>query len=254
MRIHFLGTGAAEGIPAINCQCNHCVRARAEGGKLVRRRSAILFSLPGYELLVDTPPDIKTLLRLNGVQAIDGIFLTHEHYDHVSGLAEFAYWERKVDLLMEGNLYDRLQQQGVTTRVQETAFHMACRPGVALRFDGFFLVPFAVRHTVPCFGLAIYAEDRKIIFAADTSAELTHYARRLTQGADLLIVNTPFFDQGGNDHLNVVGAIRWKETLDIKGMVLTHINHHNLPHDDLERYVSRFENVQVAYDGLTIEM
>ena len=55
MKITFMGTGAAEGIPTINCHCEHCTRALNEQGKLVRQRNAILFSLPNYELLVEAP-------------------------------------------------------------------------------------------------------------------------------------------------------------------------------------------------------
>ena len=121
-----------------------------------------------------------------------------------------------------------------------------------MRFDGFFLTPFAVRHTVPCFGLAIYAEGLKVVYAADSNAELTNYARCLIQGADLLIVNTPFFDKGGNDHLNVLEAIRLKEELGINELILTHINHYNLPHDELEARVKPYGNVIVAYDGMEI--
>ncbi len=254
MRIRFLGTGGAEGIPAINCQCDHCSRARAHGGKLVRKRSSILFSLPDYELLVDTPPDIRELLGVNGIRSIDGIFVTHEHYDHASGLVEFAYWGAKIDLLVEKDLYKRLQQQGMTAGLEEVTFHLTCRQGVAVRFDGFLMTPFAVRHTVPCFGLAVYVEGRKVVYAADSNAELTNYARCLVQDADLLIVNTPFFDQAGSDHLNVLEALQLKEKLRIKELILTHINHHNRPHDELEAYVSNVENVRVAYDGLEIQL
>lgn len=254
MHIRFLGTGGAEGIPAVNCKCNHCIRARTQGGKLVRERSAILFSLPDYELLVDTPPNIPELLEKNGVKHIDGIFLTHEHYDHASGFVEFVYWGGRVDLLAEKGLYKRLQQQGMPAELGDVAFHLACRQGVALRFDDFFMTPFAVRHSVPCFGLAIYCEGLKVVYAADSSAELTNYARCLIQDADLLIVNTPFFDKVGSDHLNVLEALRWKDELGIRELVLTHINHHNRPHDELEAYVGSFENVRAAYDGLMIEL
>lgn len=254
MRIRFLGTGAAEGIPAINCKCDHCLRTQAQGGKLVRKRTSILFSLPDYKLLVDTPPDIRELLGKNGIDSIDGIFLTHEHYDHASGLVEFTYWGARIDLLIEKGLYRRLQHQGMTAGLGEVAFHLTCRQGVAVRFDGFFLTPFAVRHTVPCFGLVIHAEGAKVVYAADSSAELTNYARCLVRDADLLIVNTPFFDQFAGDHLNVLDALQWKHELGVKELVLTHINHHNLPHDDLEAYVSRVDNVKVAYDGLEIRL
>jgi len=254
MYIHFLGTGAAEGIPAINCRCAHCVRARTQGGKLIRERNAILFSLQDYELLVDTPPHIGELLARHGVEHIDGIFLTHEHYDHVNGIVDFAYWGERVDLLVEQGLHQRLKRQGLLAGLKQVGFHLVCRQGVAVRFDGFFITPFAVLHGVPCFGLAIYYEDFKVIYLSDSSVELTHQARCLIRGADLLIANTPFFDRSGNEHLNVLDALHLKDDLGVKRLILTHINHHNRPHDELEAYVEEFENVQVAYDGMLVKV
>ena len=40
----------------------------------------------------------------------------------------------------------------------------------------------------------------------------------------------------------------------VKRLVLTHINHHNKPYDELEAYVAEFEGVTVAYDGMAIEV
>lgn len=42
MKIAYLGTGAAEGIPAIFCSCPYCSGVRLRGGKEIRSRSQIL--------------------------------------------------------------------------------------------------------------------------------------------------------------------------------------------------------------------
>ena len=42
MKIQFLGTAAAEGIPALFCQCPVCRQARAAGGKEIRTRSGAI--------------------------------------------------------------------------------------------------------------------------------------------------------------------------------------------------------------------
>ena len=39
MKIHILGTAAAEGFPAMFCECDTCKIARAEGGRSIRARS-----------------------------------------------------------------------------------------------------------------------------------------------------------------------------------------------------------------------
>ncbi|MEW6231336.1 MAG: MBL fold metallo-hydrolase [Chloroflexota bacterium] len=255
MRIRFLGTGAAEGVPAINCDCDHCTRARREGGKLARERSAVLFSLPGYELLVDAPPNILDLLARNQVTRLDGIFLTHHHYDHSAGLEEFIYWRKDLDLQAEPKIYSHITNEEWAGRLGEVAFHIPSRPGLAIYFDGFFTVPFGVHHSVPCFGLAFHVNGQKIVYTSDGDSRVSNYARRLILGADLLMVNTPFFANGpAAAHLDVGEAIALKERVGATRMILTHINHLNRPHDQLEQYLRQFPGVTVAYDGLEIEL
>lgn len=42
MKLQYLGTAAAEGIPAIFCECENCKRSRVLGGKNIRTRSQAL--------------------------------------------------------------------------------------------------------------------------------------------------------------------------------------------------------------------
>ena len=54
MKIKFLGTAAAEGWPAVFCNCENCKKAASLGGKNIRTRSQILVN---DDLLIDLPPD-----------------------------------------------------------------------------------------------------------------------------------------------------------------------------------------------------
>lgn len=255
MKIHFLGTGGAEGIPAIRCECKHCLRAEREGGRLVRKRSAVLFSLPGYELLMDAPPDIRELLNPGGIESINGIFLTHEHFDHVGGLEEFLYWRQDVELFAEAQVYQRLIRVNWSKQFPDIAFPFAVQPGVTVFFKDFSFTPFRVHHSVPCFGLALNEGWRRVIHGADSSLRFSNYARCLIEGADVLILNTPFFGANGDDkHISVEEAVALKEKAGVKQLILTHANHFNLPHDELEAYASQFEGITVAYDGLKVEV
>ena len=254
MKIQFLGTGSAEGIPAIGCDCAHCARAKREGGRLMKRRNAILFSLPGYELLLDTPPDIRASLAQNKILRIDGIFLSHAHHDHTGGLEEFLYWTRDLDLFVEPGVYESLRREDWGEKLPDIAFRCPFHPGMAVRFDGFFFTPFAVSHTVPCFGLTICEGGHKTVYTSDTRNRFSNYARCLMQGADLLIVNTPHFSPPHEDHITSEEAIELKELVGAKRLVLTHCNHHNWPHDELEERVKGWDGVTVAYDGLEVEV
>jgi len=255
MRIRFLGTGGAEGIPAMGCGCAHCARARQEGGRLIRRRSAVLFSLPGYELLLDTPPDIKEQLESSGVREINGIYITHEHHDHIGGLEEFLYWREGVDLFVEPGLYRKLIRENWGKRLPEIVFHMDIHPGIGVYFNKFSVVPFEVRHAVPCFALELNQDHLRVVHGADSDIRFSNYARSVIADVDLLILNTPFFESREEEsHLSVQEAIALKEELGVKQLVLTHFNHMNRPHDELEEYFSRFEGITAAYDGLCLEV
>lgn len=52
MKIKYLGTAAAEGIPAIFCECANCKRSRMLGGKNIRTRSQAIID---DVLLIDFP-------------------------------------------------------------------------------------------------------------------------------------------------------------------------------------------------------
>jgi phosphoribosyl 1,2-cyclic phosphate phosphodiesterase len=81
MNIKFLGTAAAEGWPALFCECLYCTRARALGGKNIRTRSSCLID---DKYMVDFPPDtymhvLNNKLNLNKVEHL---LITHSHEDH----------------------------------------------------------------------------------------------------------------------------------------------------------------------------
>lgn len=81
MRIKYLGTGAAEGWPAVFCQCDACRAARRLGGKNTRRRSS---SLIDGKLLIDMPPDLYCQSLAYGIDlsGIKSFLITHAHEDH----------------------------------------------------------------------------------------------------------------------------------------------------------------------------
>lgn len=81
MNFTFLGTAAAEGFPAVFCNCGFCREARALGGKNIRTRSQ---SLINDDLLIDLPADTYHHFLTNGIEGhrIQYLFVTHPHGDH----------------------------------------------------------------------------------------------------------------------------------------------------------------------------
>ena len=254
MKIHFLGTGAAEGIPVIGCDCAHCTRARNEGGKLARERNAILFSLPGYELLVDCAPDIRGLINKYRISNLDGILATRSRYDHIGGIKEFEWWPGQLDFLAEDTLFETIKREHWTEALDAVMFHIPYYPGASLYFNNFSIVPFAARRQRPIFGISVKEGQTRVVYTSDTPARLTNYALRVMWECDLLIVNTPTFDTILENHINVLEAIELKDRVGASKMILTYISHENKPHDEFEEFVRQVEGVSVAYDGMMLEV
>lgn len=80
MKVTFLGTAAAEGIPALWCECEVCRKAQQQRGWDLRRRCAYLID---SDTLVDFGPDIFwqcTEFNID-LTRIDRIVFTHAHSD-----------------------------------------------------------------------------------------------------------------------------------------------------------------------------
>jgi phosphoribosyl 1,2-cyclic phosphate phosphodiesterase len=81
LKIEYLGTAAAEGWPALFCDCPGCRRAAALGGKNHRLRSGALLN---RELLVDMNSDLFTFRQKYAIDLtrLKLALLTHTHNDH----------------------------------------------------------------------------------------------------------------------------------------------------------------------------
>ncbi len=81
MTVKFLGTAAAEGLPAVFCNCETCRRAKARGGRDVRTRSQILID---GDTLFDFPMDtyMHMLTYRLDLSRVSRVLITHSHMDH----------------------------------------------------------------------------------------------------------------------------------------------------------------------------
>lgn len=83
MRITFLGTGAAGGVPLFGCQCAACENARKHAS-FARQPCSALIEVADTTILIDG--GLMDLHRRFAPGELDAILLTHFHPDHVQGL------------------------------------------------------------------------------------------------------------------------------------------------------------------------
>ena len=81
MKIRYLGTAAAEGLPALFCSCDTCKKARALGGRNIRMRAQALID---DMLLLDLGPDLLAHSIRFGIDltTLQHCLVTHNHEDH----------------------------------------------------------------------------------------------------------------------------------------------------------------------------
>ena len=130
MIVTFLGTGTSCGVPVIGCQCRVCQSADPKDKRL---RCSILVETETTRLLVDCGPDFRTQMLPQPFRRIDGILVTHSHYDHVGGMDDI----RPYCQFGEINVYaDPIAREGMLQCcpiVLQTTAILACLPSVCMR-------------------------------------------------------------------------------------------------------------------------
>lgn len=204
MEVTVLGSGDALGMPVPLCGCDYC----RNGPR--RRRPALLVEDGGATVVLDAGPDLAEQLRMMGVTALDAVFVTHHHYDHVGGLWELFHAGLTLeDHVMDPTVYEdagppqsevpvyltacavdhlREQQEALTSVLAEDRLV----PGTPHEFGDLTVTPFPVDHARPEFqtqGFRVESETGTVVYAPDLRDWLpNHESGDLYAGADLLVV------------------------------------------------------------------
>ena len=83
MKLQFLGTAAAEGIPALFCNCPACQYAYKIGGKEIRMRAGAMLD---DVIKIDFGPDSYAQMLANHLDytRVHTLLVTHSHPDHLA--------------------------------------------------------------------------------------------------------------------------------------------------------------------------
>ncbi|WP_374763871.1 MBL fold metallo-hydrolase [Yunchengibacter salinarum] len=84
MKVTVLGCGTSGGVPKAPEYWGQCDPANPRNRR--SRASVHVTGADGTSILFDTSPDLRTQVLDNGITRLDGVFLTHDHADHVHGI------------------------------------------------------------------------------------------------------------------------------------------------------------------------
>ena len=148
---------------------------------------AILLRAGGERILLDCGEGTQQqLLRSAGLPELDAIFITHFHLDHWLGLVgmlkTFDLRAREKPLAIHGPLGLKALFATLRPIVGRTGYPLAIvelEPYEEVRFNGYSIGSFPVRHRVEAFGYAFVEDDRPGRFDADAARALG-----VTEGPD----------------------------------------------------------------------
>jgi phosphoribosyl 1,2-cyclic phosphate phosphodiesterase len=83
MKITLLGTGTSGGVPRLDGFWGAC---DPNNPKNRRRRVSVLVQEQGYNILIDTSPDLREQMIEARIEKLDAVFWTHDHADHCHGI------------------------------------------------------------------------------------------------------------------------------------------------------------------------
>lgn len=91
VRVLLLGTAQDGGLPQAGCSCANCTAVYA--GRLQRANVVSLALIDGNDVhIIDASPDIKAQLEMLRAEVpgyrLRGVFLTHLHSGHYTGLLQ----------------------------------------------------------------------------------------------------------------------------------------------------------------------
>lgn len=256
--ITVLGSGTSVGVPTIGCNCPVC---HSEDPRDKRLRPSILVTYPGgarkRNVLIDTTPDFRQQALASGFRVLDAILFTHHHADHIMGLDDIRPYNygrpERIPLYATGPTLKSLR------RVFPYAFAGESKhPGGIPRVEARLLN----NEAVDLFGLAfqpvpLWHGPMKIVgFRFDQAAYLTDHSDipeeslRWLEGLDVLFLDA-LRREPHPMHTSLDQAVAWVERLKPRRAFFTHICH-DLPHAETNKTLP--ENVELAYDGLRIEV
>ena len=276
MKIKYLGTAAAEGVPGVFCECNVCKRARQMGGRFIRTRSQALID---DTLLVDFCPDtyLHSLQFNIPMTQIKHCLITHSHIDHLyaeelamrkPGFGFMKKWETLV-FYSDKSGYDKLNAEIKDRPPLETVVENR-RITLYEPFDVGDHSVTAIRatHDAASDPVVYFIEkDGKTLFygndTSDFNEEAWAYIQQSGKKIDLLSLDCTAGDMEIDyvGHMNLQMCIAMRQRFVDMGLVnknticvLTHFSHNggSVDYDTFTELAGK-ENFLVAYDGMEIE-
>lgn len=247
----FLGTGTSSGVPVLGCNCEVCKSQDIHDHRL---RTSAMLETEHTRIIIDTGPDFRQQMLHQPFRKIDGILITHIHYDHVGGIDDVRPYCKlgDIDVFADHDTCDGLRHNfpycfahHLYPGVPKLNLH-TIKAHVKFLIGDVEILPICVFHgKLPIlgfrFGKLAYITDMKTI----NEGELPYL-----KGVETLVVNALRWNKEHHSHQLIDEAIKFSRKIGAKRTYLTHLTHDIGLHNDAQSKLPK--DFYFAYDGLTI--
>ena len=287
MKLTFLGTGAGETYPGYWCECPHCTYARKHRGKNLRTNSSMVID---EELLIDMGPSCFDNAARFGVNLskIKTLLVTHPHEDHLQ--PQHLYWRNTDESLLPLTYVEKMRHGGPRftdipqLNIYGNSFVMETlgkslddmeelkinlheiKEGKEEKTDGYRILPVRGNHGSQqgfSHSYIIQKDEKTLLYALDSgSYDEDQFALIQEYQYDAVIMEgTTGLNEQYGGHMCLVNNIRIRERLkenkclrENSRFLLTHLSPHWCPPHDWYESIVASEGLELAYDGLQIEI
>lgn len=252
MKLTFLGTGTSQGIPIIGCDCPVCC---SENPHNRRTRTSALLHTNQQNILIDVGPDFRNQALATGLRQLDAVLLTHHHFDHIAGIDDLRPLTDRQGTIPIYGYPDTLEyvRQMFAYAFGGEANRGSSRPLLELipvtgpfSIGPLHILPMDIMH-----GDLVITAYRigEIGYVTDASAIPSDSMQKL-QNLDTLVLNALRYKPHPT-HFSLEEALSVIADLRPRRAFLVHMTH-TLDHASVNAQLPA--NVQLAYDGLTLEI
>lgn len=235
----------------MGCCCSVCTSTNSRNKRL---RSSVIFGLPEGNLLIDTPPDLRTQFLREGLGVAHAVAYTHEHADHLFGLDDLRLFSYRIDgpvpLYCEPNVEQRIRRSFDYAFSDRPQTHSGAVPRLQIRTIG--LEPFEVLGATvhplrlmhgPSYQVLGFRIGN-IAYCTDTNF-IPEESFEALAGIEILILDALRTEPHAT-HFHLDGALEAIERIAPQRALLTHISH-GLEYEETNRKLPA--GVELAYDG-----
>ncbi len=258
LKITVLGSGSAYGVPFAGGDWGKCDPKQPRNRRLA---PSILIENADTKLLVDMGPDFRQQAEKHEIRLLDGVFFTHAHADHITGMFHLPvfmkhYQDRNLPLYA-----DRITRLGIE-KLWWYMFHEKINPEYSgpgrpfwneivppspLSIGSLKITPFMQDHGhMHSLGLRVgnfgYSTDVNNFPAA---------SEQHLYGLDVWMVDCNCVENIDKSHGYLEQCLRWVEKYKPKKTYLTHLDY-TVDYDRVSAMLP--PHVELAYDDLVITL